>query len=229
VNELLLSLGGLLLAGVVLGLFVRMRTIGLVLLAFAVLAVAGLLASVALDAGSSTIFTRMGAAGPIIAIIVYVGSRLGAKLRRKTPAESAAAEASKAAARPWGKALRIVGYGVLAVPALFVGNCFYNEVSQPSGLRALCDTATSGRTIQAFMDAAAATAYHRRAGGPAGKNEDEWFDRQYLRVGEHLAGTRNTPGDYSVVFAKPGIGYYACIVMHKDGIIQGAWFEDHGS
>lgn len=37
------------------------------------------------------------------------------------------------------------------------------------------------------------------------------------------------PGDYSVVFAKPGVGYYACIVIHKDGLVQSAWFEDHSS
>ena len=125
--------------------------------------------------------------------------------------------------------MKVLGYAILAIPVMFVGNCVYNEVSQPSGLRALCDTATSGRTIKAFMDDAAATAFHRRAGGPAGKNEDEWFDRQYLRIGKYLAEEKKMPGDYSVVFAKPGMGYYACIVMHDGGVIRSAWFENHSS
>ena len=220
-------LGGLLIAGVVLGLFVRIRTIGWIALGFVVASIAGCLISGGVDGTRVTFFTRMGGTAPVMALVFYVGGLIGAKLGRKTPAEKAAAESPIAAAPAKSKAARVVGYGILAIPALFVGNCVFNEVSQPRGLRALCETATGGRAVRAFMEDAAATSYHRRAGGPAGKNEDEWFDRQYLRIGKSLAESKNIRGDYSVVFAKPGIGYYACIVVHDGGVIDSAWFEDH--
>lgn len=41
-----------------------------------------------------------------------------------------------------------------------------------------------------------------------------------------LSKTKNISDDYTVVFVKPGIGYYACIVIHKNDLITDAWFED---
>jgi hypothetical protein len=74
-----------------------------------------------------------------------------------------------------------------------------------------------------------AAAYPRlkvRSGGPAGKNDSEWFDREYLRIGARL----KLPGDgYSVVFAKPGVGYSACIITHKDGVVISGSIEDRSN
>ena len=124
---------------------------------------------------------------------------------------------------------RLIVYAILAVPAMFVGNCMYEEVSQPRALASLCACAPPGRRMTEFMAEAAKPPFKPRTGGPDGKNPDEWFDRQYLRTGKYLAEEKKMPGDYSVVFTKPGMGYQACIVVHKDGVVQSAWFEDHSS
>ena len=125
--------------------------------------------------------------------------------------------------------LKGVGYTVAAIPLLVIGQCMYNEISQPSGLRSLCATAKSGGTLKTFLDDSAKTIYKVRTGGPREKNDTEWFDRQYLRIGEYLKQTKRISEDYTVVFAKPGIGYYACVVIHKNGLVQSAWFEDKSS
>ena len=127
------------------------------------------------------------------------------------------------------KILKGVVYTVAALPILVIGQCVYNEVSQRSGLESLCETATAGSAIKKSLDDTAKTAYKLRTGGPAGKNDTEWFDREYLRLGEYLKQTRKISDDYTVVFAKPGIGYYACIIVHKEGLIQSAWFEDRSN
>jgi hypothetical protein len=127
------------------------------------------------------------------------------------------------------KTLKTIGYIVAAIPLLLIGRCMYDEVSQPSGLDSLCGTAKAGGTIKTFLDDAAKTTYKVRTGGPSGKDENEWFDREYLRLGEWLRKTKNISDDYSVVFAKPGMGYYACIVVHKNGSVITAWFENRSS
>ena len=127
------------------------------------------------------------------------------------------------------KILKFVGYMVAAVPILVIAQCMYNEVSQRSGLESLCGSARAGSAIKAFLDEAMKTPYKLRTGGPTGKNDTEWFDREYLRLGEYLKKTKNMAGEYTVVFAKPGMGYYACIVVHKEGLVQTAWFEDRSS
>lgn len=120
-------------------------------------------------------------------------------------------------------------YLLAAIPLLLIGQCVYNEVSQQSELNTLCSMAKVGGPIKTFWDDAARTTFKLRAGGPTGKDENEWFDRQYLRLGAWLKQTKTRSDDYTVVFAKPGIGYYACIVLHEDGLVTSAWFEDRSS
>ncbi len=127
------------------------------------------------------------------------------------------------------KILKGIAYAAAAIPILVIGQCMYSEVSQRSGLESLCGAAKSGGTIKTFLDDAAKTGYEVRTGGSAGKNDMEWFDREYLRLGDYLKQTKKISEDYSVVFAKPGIGYYACIIVHKNGLMQSAWFEDRSS
>ena len=125
------------------------------------------------------------------------------------------------------KILKGVGYTIVAIPILVIGQCVYNEVSQQNGLESLCGTATAGVAIKSFVNDAAKTHYKLRAGGPTGKDDNEWFDREYLRLGEYVK--KDIVEDYTVVFVKPGMGYYACIVIHKDGLVRRAWFEDRSS
>jgi hypothetical protein len=102
------------------------------------------------------------------------------------------------------------------------------EISQQSRLESLCATAEAGGKIQTFLDEAADRKFSLRSAGATARNEDEWFDREYLRIGKWLNDKGNS-GEYTVVFAKPGIGYYACIVIHQDALITDAWFEDRSS
>lgn len=125
---------------------------------------------------------------------------------------------------PASKALVFI---VVAVPMAFLGNCAYQEYSQHSAARDACSEAKPGAKLAAVLERAAG--YPRlkvRTGGPGGKDESEWFDREYLRIGVRL---KLPPDGYSVVFAKPGIGYSACILTHKDGVITSGTFEDRTS
>ena len=128
-----------------------------------------------------------------------------------------------------GKISKVVAYTVAAIPLLFLGQCLYNEASQRSGLQSLCGTAKAGSALEGFLDAAAKTDFKLRTGGPAGKADSEWFDREYLRLGKYLTDVKKMPGEYTVAFAKPAVGYYACIVVHDKGLVQSAWFEDRSS
>jgi len=128
-----------------------------------------------------------------------------------------------------GKVSKVIAYTVAAIPVFALGHCMYNEASQRSALQSLCGTAKAGSALRSFLDEAAKTTYKLRTGGAAGKVDSEWFDREYLRLGTYVKQTKNMSGDYTVAFAKPGIGYYACIVVHKDGVVQSAWFEDRSS
>ncbi len=125
--------------------------------------------------------------------------------------------------------LKIIGYTAAAIPILVIGQCVYDEVSQQRGLESLCGRAARGSAIKTLLDDAAATTYKVRTGGPAGKSDMEWFDREYLRLGSYLRETKKMAEDYTIVFAKPGVGYYACIVVHKNGVVQNAWFEDRSN
>ena len=112
--------------------------------------------------------------------------------------------------------------------ALILGQCAYLRISEPRQLRALCQSAHPGSAVGDLLDAARGTRFKVRTGGAAGKRDTDWFDRQTLALAD--AVRKRSPGaaDYSVVFAKPGIGYYACVVTHAGGRVQDAWFEDHG-
>ncbi len=103
------------------------------------------------------------------------------------------------------------------------------EISEKNGLENLCATVNEGGSIESCLSHVADTEFKVRTGGPNGKDQDEWFDREYLRIRDQLKQIANVDGDYAVVFAKPGIGYYACIVIHDEDLISSATFEDRSS
>ena len=125
------------------------------------------------------------------------------------------------------KASKAIAVVAIVLPVVFVGNCAYQEYSQHAAARELCSEAKPGSRLAAVLERAAA--YPRlkvRTGGPGGKSESEWFDREYLRIGARLG----LPADgYSVVFAKPGVGYSACILKHREGLILSGTFEDRAN
>lgn len=118
---------------------------------------------------------------------------------------------------------------VVGIPVLLLGSCVYRMGSQISGLRELCRQATPGAPLSQVAESAAReSAFRLRTGGAKGKNESEWFDREYLRIGKDREA-RKVMGDYTVVFAKPGIGYYACEVTHRDGRVETATYYSSGT
>jgi len=126
--------------------------------------------------------------------------------------------------------LKVIAYAIAAVPVLLLGQCVYNEIAQPRELAGLCAATSRGTSVQHALDNAAMNkALRTRTGGPEGKNDNEWFDREYLRLGKHLRTTKNLSDDYTVIFAKPGVGYYACIIVHRGNLVKDAWFEDRSS
>lgn len=128
------------------------------------------------------------------------------------------------------RTLEVIRFAIVAVPVLLLGQCIYSEIAQPRALATLCATAARGTSHQQVLERANANKSFRvRTGGPTGKDDREWFDRQYLRYGEYLRKTKNLSDAYTVIFAKPGLGYYACIIVHKDNLVKDAWFEDQSS
>jgi len=128
--------------------------------------------------------------------------------------------------------LKGIVYLVFFAAILIIGFLVYvvkEEVRQRTGLEELCATADGGGSVGLFLEAAATPDFKIRKGGAGGKNEDEWFDREYLRIGNYLKSTMEVPTDYTVVFAKPGLGYYACVVTHVDDLIITASYEDRSS
>ena len=125
---------------------------------------------------------------------------------------------------------KTIAYAIAAVPVLVLGQCMYNEIAQQRELAALCAATSRGASVkQALTTAATNKALRARTGGAAGKNKNEWFDREYLRLGERLRTAKNLSDDYTVIFAKPGMGYYACIIVHSGDLVKDAWFEDRSS
>ena len=123
-------------------------------------------------------------------------------------------------------------YLVFFAVVLIVGLLVYwvkEDVRQSNELEELCATANDGGSVGLFLETAASPDFKVRKGGVDGKDEAEWFDREYLRIGNYMQNTIEVPLDYAVVFAKPGLGYYACIVTHDDDLIVTANFEDRSS
>ena len=127
------------------------------------------------------------------------------------------------------KWLKRIVYVILGLLLLFLGYCMYNEISQQRRLERLCATVEERGSIQVLLADAAQSPFNVRTGGPTGMDENEWFDREYLRIGAELKETLTPELGYTVVFAKPAMGYYACFIIHEDDLILDAWFEDRSS
>ena len=113
-------------------------------------------------------------------------------------------------------------YILVAIPLLIPVYWVYRVGSQIHSLRTLCAKAQIGSPIKTFLDGAAKTGLDVRAAGPLGKNENSPFEREYLRMGEYLRKVQKTSDDYTVVYAKPGIGLAQCVVVHRNGSITDA-------
>lgn len=126
--------------------------------------------------------------------------------------------------------LRAVIHVVFWTPILLLGSCVYREVSQRNGLASLCEQTQDGSSIDVVLETARKTPFTVRTVEPVAKDDREWFDREYARIGKGLeASNDESAGHHTVIFAKPGIGFYACVIVHRDDIVSAASFLDNSS
>ncbi len=116
---------------------------------------------------------------------------------------------------------------LLISPVLLIGYCAVSQYLLIEGLKEICDAASPGANAREILAAAAEKKYRVRTGGMNNLDEDEWFDREYVRIIRRTRITGNEFSTTSVVFAKPGVGYYACIMHHENNSITKSWFEDN--
>ena len=118
---------------------------------------------------------------------------------------------------------------LLLSPVLLLGYCVVTEHLTVEGLKEICDAAEPGGNVKYILRLASEEGYRMRTGGLEGLDEDEWFDREYARISRRKPTSDEIPLQISVVFAKPGLGYYACILLHEGDAILTSEFEDNSS
>jgi hypothetical protein len=122
------------------------------------------------------------------------------------------------------RVLRWLIYAVVLVPVLALVTCVVQEGVVKHGLADACAGLAPGTPLADVP----ASRYESRAGTALG-GDAWWFDREYRRI-LAMEGLDEPGADgLLVLFAKPGIGYYACIVRHRDGRVRSARFVDRSS
>jgi len=75
---------------------------------------------------------------------------------------------------------KVIKFSLVIIPVLLIGQCIFMDVYQERGLNSLCDNAKQGMALEKFITQVANNNFKVRTDGPNGKDENEWFDRQYL-------------------------------------------------
>ena len=130
--------------------------------------------------------------------------------------------------RSWARVLfRLLRWMLLAlivIPVLVLATCVGREVQVSGELESLCGDLDPGHSLAGVTTSGFEARYDRvpEAG-------EDWFDREYRRI--QVQESDGVPGvdRLLVLFAKPGIGYYACIVRHRDGKVTSARYVDRSS
>lgn len=114
-------------------------------------------------------------------------------------------------------------------PFVFLADCVYRDISHSRGVQQLCASVGPASRLPEILAKAKEQRFEVRAGGLGGLDESEWFDREYARIVAWHHENNETPGDVAVVFSKPGMGYYACVIEHKHEAVVDAEFVDRSS
>jgi hypothetical protein len=61
------------------------------------------------------------------------------------------------------------------------------------------------------------------------KDKIDWFDREYNRIFKQFKKKSSGSTELTIIFAKPGMGYYACIIEHENKLITESQYEDRSS
>ena len=114
-------------------------------------------------------------------------------------------------------------------PFVFLAECVYSEISQSRAVQQLCVSIDPGSELPEILEKARQHNFDLRAGGLNGLDESDWFDREYARIVAWHQQRKEMPGDVAVVFSKPGMGYYACVIEHRHDAVVDAEFVDRSS
>lgn len=127
------------------------------------------------------------------------------------------------------KLLKIVGLIIVILSILFLAKCTYSEVSQRNNLLRLCENIKSGDEVTDIINKANKEGFEIRSETLKSMKARDWFNRQYDRFLETFRENENAKDYLTVIFAKPGIGYYACIIEHDDVLVKHARYLDRSS
>ena len=127
------------------------------------------------------------------------------------------------------KVLKIVGLIIVVLSILFLAQCMYSEVSQRNNLLRLCENINSGSAVSDALVKAQKDKFEIRSESLRSIKERDWFNRQYDGFLEAFKKNNNVEEFLTIIFAKPGIGFYACIIEHDGNSIRNARYLDRSS
>jgi hypothetical protein len=93
----------------------------------------------------------------------------------------------------------------------------------------LCEKIKSGSPLPNIIDEAKMERFEIRSETHKSSKERDWFNRQYDRFLDAFKKMNNADKSLTIIFAKPGIGYYACVMEHRGDLIIEARFLDRSS
>ena len=113
---------------------------------------------------------------------------------------------------------------LIVIPVLVLATCVGREVLVSGELEGLCGDLDPGRPLADVTTSGFETRSTR-----VPEDGEDWFDREYRRIQTKESDGVAGLDDLMVLFAKPGLGYYACIVRHRDGRVTSARYVDRSS
>ena len=127
------------------------------------------------------------------------------------------------------KLLKLAGLVIVILSILFLARCMYFEVSQRDNLLSLCNEISTESMLQDILSKAKKEKFEIRSESLRSSKDRDWFNREYDRMLDALRKNDKAEKSLTIIFAKPGIGYYACTIEHEDSLVKGAKFLDRSS
>lgn len=112
---------------------------------------------------------------------------------------------------------------------MFLAQCMYSEVGQRNNLLNLCESINFGSAVTGILDEARKENFEIRSETLKSEKERDWFNRQYDRFLDEFRKSNNADDSLTIIFAKPGVGYYACVIEHYDDSAKKARYLDRSS
>ena len=127
------------------------------------------------------------------------------------------------------KILKIAGSIFVVLSILFVAQCMYVETDQRDSLLELCGNLTAGNRLSSVLSAPQMEKFEIRSESLRSEKERDWFNRKYDEYSDGIKKNDDFTKALTIIFAKPGIGFYACIIVHDDDSVISAQYLDRSS